>query len=233
MDSPHAWAEVNLKAIAHNIRELRCITNPKACFMAVVKANAYGHGIIEVARESLKNGAKALGVAHIEEGIQLRKAGIDAPVLIFGYTPPIHVKKLIEFDLTQTVYSCEISEKFSRDAVKYGKKIKVHINVDTGMGRLGLLGKNKDHSVSKILSISRLPMLELEGIYTHFATADESDRSYADKQFEIFTDFLNELRIAGLEIPVTHAANSAAIINMPETHLNMVRAGISIYGFYT
>jgi len=233
LDSPHAWTEVNLKAIAHNIRELRRITNPKACFMAVVKANAYGHGIIEVARESLKNGAEALGVANIEEGIQLRKADINVPVLIFGYTPPMHVKQLIEFNLTQTVYSCEISKKLSQAAVKYGKKIKVHIKVDTGMGRLGFLGKIKNNSASEILSISRLSMLELEGIYTHFATADESDRSYADKQFEIFMDFLDELRIAGLEIPVIHAANSAAIITMPETHLNMVRAGISIYGLYT
>ena len=233
MNSPIVWAEVDLKAIAHNIRELRRITNPKARFMAVVKANAYGHGIVEVARESLENGVEALGVAHIEEGIQLRKAGIDAPVLIFGYTPPTHAKKLIELDLTQTVYSYEISKKLSQAAAKYGKKIKVHIKVDTGMGRLGLLSGIKDSSLSDVESISRLPMLELEGIYTHFATADESDRSYAGKQFEIFMDLLNQLRIAGLEIPVTHAANSAAIINMPETHLDMVRAGISIYGLYT
>lgn len=233
MDSPLVWAEVDLKAIAHNIRELRSITNPKARFMAVVKANAYGHDIIEVARRSLENGAEALGVANIEEGIQLRKAGIDAPVLIFGYTSPIHVKKLIELDLTQTVYSYETSEKLSQAATAYGKKIKVHIKVDTGMGRLGLLRGIKDNSLSEVESISRLPMLELEGIYTHFATADKSDRSYAGKQFEIFMDFLNQLRIAGLEIAVTHAANSAAIINMPETHLDMVRAGISIYGLYT
>ncbi len=233
MDSPLVWAEVDLKAIAHNIRELRRITNPKTRFMAVVKANAYGHGIIEVARESLENGAEALGVANIEEGIQLRKAGIDAPVLIFGYTPPMHVKKLIEFDLTQTVYSYETSRALSQSAAKYGKKIKVHIKVDTGMGRLGLLMGIKDNSLTEVESISRLPMLELEGIYTHFATADESERSYAGKQFEIFMDILNQLRIAGLEIPVTHAANSAAIINMPETHLDMVRAGISIYGLYT
>lgn len=233
MDSPLVWAEVDLKAIAHNIRELRSITNPKARFMAIVKANAYGHDIIEVARRSLENGAEALGVANIEEGIQLRKAGIDAPVLIFGYTSPIHVKKLIELDLTQTVYSYETSEKLSQAATAYGKKIKVHIKVDTGMGRLGLLRAIKDNSLSEVESISRLPMLELEGIYTHFATADKSDRSYAGKQFEIFMDFLNQLRIAGLEIAVTHAANSAAIINMPETHLDMVRAGISIYGLYT
>lgn len=233
MDSPLVWAEVDLKAIAHNIRELRRITNPKARFMAIVKANAYGHGIIEVARQSLENGAEALGVGNIEEGIQLRKAGINAPVLIFGYTSPVHVKKLIEFDLTQTVYSYETSRALSEAVAAYGKKIKVHIKVDTGMGRLGLLRGIKDNSLSEVESISRLPMLELEGIYTHFATADKSDRSYAGKQFEIFMDFLNQLRIAGLEIPVTHAANSAAIINMPETHLDMVRAGISIYGLYT
>ncbi|MDL1983925.1 MAG: alanine racemase [Deltaproteobacteria bacterium] len=233
MDSPLVWAEVDLKAIAHNIRELRRITNPKARFMAVVKANAYGHGIIEVARQSLENGAEALGVANIEEGIQLRKAGINAPVLIFGYTSPVHVKKLIELDLTQTVYSYETSRALSEAVAAYGKKIKVHIKVDTGMGRLGLLRGIKDNSLSEVESISRLPMLELEGIYTHFATADKSDRSYAGKQFKIFMDFLNQLRIAGLEIPVTHAANSAAIINMPKTHLDMVRAGISIYGLYT
>ncbi|MEA1900871.1 MAG: alanine racemase [Thermodesulfobacteriota bacterium] len=233
MDSPLVWAEVDLKAIAHNIRELRRITNPKARFMAIVKANAYGHGIIEVARQSLENGAEALGVANIEEGIQLRKAGINAPVLIFGYASPVHAKKLIEFDLTQTVYSYEISRALSEAVAAYGKKIKVHIKVDTGMGRLGLLREITDSSVSEVESISRLPMLELEGIYTHFATADKSDRSYAGKQFEIFMDFLNLLRIAGLEIPITHAANSAAIINMPETHLDMVRAGISIYGLYT
>lgn len=233
MDSPLVWAEVDLKAIAHNIRELRRITNPKARFMAIVKANAYGHGMIEVARQSLENGAEALGVGNIEEGIQLRKASIDAPVLIFGYTSPVHVKKLIELDLTQTVYSYETSRALSEAVAAYGKKIKVHIKVDTGMGRLGLLRGIKDNSLSEVESISRLPMLELEGIYTHFATADKSDRSYAGKQFEIFMDFLNQLRIAGLEIPVTHAANSAAIINMPETHLDMVRAGISIYGLYT
>ena len=233
MDSPLVWVEVDLKAIAHNIRELRRIINPKARLMAVVKANAYGHGMIEVARQSLENGAEALGIANIEEGIQLRKAGIDAPVLIFGYTSPVHAKKLIDFDITQTVYSYETSRALSEALSAYGKKIKVHIKVDTGMGRLGLLRGIKDNSLSEVESISRLPMLELEGIYTHFATADESDRSYAGKQFEIFMGFLNQLRIAGLEIPVTHAANSAAIINMPETHLDMVRAGISIYGLYT
>lgn len=243
MDSAFVWAEIDLKAIAHNIRELRRITNPKARFMAVVKANAYGHGIIEVAKQSLENGTEVLGVANIEEGSQIRKAGIKAPVLILSYAPPEQSKKLIEFNLTQTVYSYETAKLLSEAASAYGKKIKVHIKVDTGMGRLGLLpnqlGLSKynkeitDSSVSEVESIFRLPMLEIEGIFTHFATADKSNRSYANNQFEIFMDFLSQLRINGLETPVTHAANSAAIINMPETHLDMVRAGISIYGLYT
>ncbi|MBU2522395.1 MAG: alanine racemase [Proteobacteria bacterium] len=242
MDSALVWAEIDLKTIAHNIRELRRITNPKARLMSVVKANAYGHGIIEVARQSIENGTEALGVAHIEEGIQLRKAGINAPVLILSYTLPEQSKELIEFNLTQTVYSYETAKSLSEAASAYGKKIKVHIKVDTGMGRLGLLPnqlrlskynkKIKDGSVSEVESIFRLPMLELEGIFTHFATADKADRTYANNQLEIFMDFLNELRLAGIEIPVNHAANSAAIINMPEAHLDMVRAGISIYGLY-
>jgi len=242
LDSALVWAEIDLKTIAHNIRELRRITNPKARLMSVVKANAYGHGIIEVARQSIENGTEALGVAHIEEGIQLRKAGINAPVLILSYTLPEQSKELIEFNLTQTVYSYETAKSLSEAASAYGKKIKVHIKVDTGMGRLGLLPnqlrlskynkKIKDGSVSEVESIFRLPMLELEGIFTHFATADKADRTYANNQLEIFMDFLNELRLAGIEIPVNHAANSAAIINMPEAHLDMVRAGISIYGLY-
>ncbi|MBA3018540.1 MAG: alanine racemase, partial [Desulfobacteraceae bacterium] len=139
MDSALVWAEIDLKTIAHNIRELRRITNPKARLMSVVKANAYGHGIIEVARQSIETGTEALGVAHIEEGIQLRKAGINAPVLILSYTLPEQSKELIEFNLTQTVYSYETAKSLSEAASAYGKKIKVHIKVDTGMGRLGLL----------------------------------------------------------------------------------------------
>jgi len=243
LDSALVWAEIDLKAIAHNIRELRRITNPKARFMAVVKANAYGHGMVEVARQSLENGTEVLGVTNIEEGTQIRKAGINAPVLILSYAPPEQSKEIIEFDLTQTVYSYETSRALSEAVAAYGKKIKVHIKVDTGMGRLGLLPDrlrlskyNKgitDSSVSEVESIFRLPMLEIEGIFTHFATADKADRTYANNQLEIFMDFLNQLRAAGLEIPVTHTANSAAIINMPEAHLDMVRAGISIYGLYT
>ncbi len=242
MKSSLVWAEVDLEAIAHNVRELRRITNPAAHLMAVVKANAYGHGVIEVTRKALENGADFLGVARIEEGIELRKAGVKESVLIFGYTPPELAHKLIKFDLTQTVWSYTTAQALSDVGVSSNQKIKVHLKVDTGMGRLGLLPdchrppvteqNLMGNAVREAKSISLLAGLELEGVYTHFATADSSDKTYAGKQFEIFVDFLNELSRAGINPPLCHAANSAAIIDMPETHLDMVRAGIAIYGLY-
>ena len=242
MDSPLVWAEVDLEAIAHNVRELRRITDPGADLMAVVKANAYGHGAVEVTRKALENGADSLGVARIEEGIELRKAGFKESVLIFGYTPPALARKLIGFDLTQTVWSYNTAKALSDIAVSSNKKIKVHLKVDTGMGRLGLLPdcsrppateqKSTVNAIREVEAIESLVGLELEGVYTHFATADSSDKTYAGKQFEIFIDFLNELRRAGINPPLCHAANSAAIIDMSETHLDMVRAGIAIYGLY-
>jgi len=242
LDSPLVWAEVDLEAIAHNVRELRRITDPGADLMAVVKANAYGHGAVEVTRKALENGADSLGVARIQEAIELRKAGVKESVLIFGYTPLALAHKLIGFDLTQTVWSYTTAQALSDIAVSSNKQIKVHLKVDTGMGRLGLLPDCRrppvteqnlmGNAIREVASISSLAGLELEGVYTHFASADSSDKTYAGKQFEIFVDFLNELRRAGINPPLCHAANSGAIIDMPETHLNMVRAGISIYGLY-
>ncbi len=242
MDSPLVWVEVDLEAIAHNVRELRRITDSGAGLMAVVKANAYGHGVIEVTRKALENGADSLGVARLEEGIELRKAGIKESVLIFGYTPPALAHKLIGFDLTQTIWSYTTAQALSDVAVSSNKQIKVHLKVDTGMGRLGLLPDCRrppvteqnliGNAVREAKSISQLAGLELEGVYTHFATADSSDKTYAGMQFEMFVDFLNELRRAGMTPSLCHAANSAAIIDMPESHLDMVRAGIAIYGLY-
>ena len=237
MESHIIWAEINLNAIAHNVREIRRIANPKASLMVAVKANAYGHGIIEVARQALKSGADALGVARIGEGIRLRKAGIDVPVLIFGYTLPSEAARLYEFDLIQTVSSHETARELSHAASALDLKINIHLKVDTGMGRLGLLPDNRraapaDSAVEEVKSIARLSNLKLKGIFTHFATADWSDKSYAEKQFQFFSNFLDQLYQAGLKFSVRHAANSGAIIDMPQTHLDMVRAGISIYGLY-
>lgn len=242
MDTSLVRAEIDLKAIAHNVGELRRITHPDALMMAVVKANAYGHGAVEVARCALQNGAQRLGVARIDEAIQLREAGIKAPILIFGYTLPEMAPELLEYNLTQTVYTPAFARALSRTAVSLGGKIKIHLKVDTGMGRLGLLSQNfKPHHSGEIINtkavdasvaIAGLKGLELEGIFTHFATADSADKRYAKKQLDLFLDFLSRMRECGLNPAVRHAANSAALIDMPQTHLDMVRPGIAIYGLY-
>jgi alanine racemase len=242
LDIPLTWAEIDLKAYAHNISELRRIAHPDARLMAVVKADGYGHGAAEVACEALQNGAEFLGVARINEGIQLRKAGLAAPILIFGYTPPALADRIIEYDLRQTVYSVATAEILASRAQAKGKKINIHIKVDTGMGRLGLLPDSllavsavRDVTadpVREVESVARLPGLRIEGVFTHFATADSTDKSYAQQQLEIFMDFVNRLRLAGIEPPLKHAANSAALIDLPESHLDMVRPGIATYGLY-
>ena len=236
------WAEIDLTAYAHNITELKRITCEGARLMAVVKANGYGHGAIEIAGEALNNGAEYLGVARINEAIQLRTAGLDAPILIFGYTPPDLADTLIKYDLTQTVCSFSSASALSEYARQKGTKIGVHIKADSGMGRLGLplfsgnSAGTESHplqnSVQEVEAISRLAGLTVEGIFTHFATADSSDKSYAKIQIDVFTDFLNRLDRQGLLPPIKHSANSGALIDLPESHLDMVRPGIATYGLY-
>ena len=242
MEDQLTWAEIDLSAVAHNVRELRRITHANARLMVAVKANAYGHGAVEVARTALDNGAEALGVARLQEGIELRDAGLTAPILVFGYTPPSQTMVLHQYDLKQTVYALPTAETMSEVAVSNGIKIKVHLKVDTGMGRLGMLPDSRRYidpglpadktALADVLAINDLGGLELEGVMTHFATADSRDKTYAREQFACFQAFLADLDQAGLTVPIKHAANSGAIIDMPETHLDMVRAGISLYGLY-
>jgi alanine racemase len=241
LDHPITWAEISLGAYAHNIKELKRITRPPARLMAVVKANGYGHGAVEVAREALQNGAQYLGVARINEAVPLRQAGLEAPILIFGYSSPDLAPILIEHDLIQSVYSLSTARALSEKAARQGKKITVHLKVDSGMGRLGFLldaiNNNPDdipaqNPVSEIDAITRLPGLTVEGIFTHFATADSVDKSYANLQLNRFMDLLNRLQKEGLQPPLRHAANSAALIDMPDSHLDMVRPGIATYGLH-
>ncbi len=236
------WAEIDLSAYAHNITELKCITGKDTRLMAVVKANGYGHGAVEVARVALQKGAKYLGVARINEAVQLREAGLDAPILIFGYTPPDQAGTLIKYDLTQTVYSYKAAKVLSEYAVQKGTRICVHIKADSGMGRLGVLLNSNNNAaphehapqdtVEAVESICRLSGLTVEGIFTHFATADDGDKSYAKMQIDVFTDFIHSLDRRGIELPLKHAANSGALIDLPESHLDMVRPGIATYGLY-
>ncbi|MCL6560941.1 MAG: alanine racemase [Firmicutes bacterium] len=230
MFEPPVWAEVDLQAIAYNMQQIRQIVSPQAEIMAVVKADAYGHGAVEVARVVLKNGASRLAVARVDEAEKLRKAGIKTPILLLGYTPPGQFEDVVRLSLGQTVYSAEMASILNEIAGRLRQRVAIHIKIDTGMGRLGLLAE--DASLKEVLAIARLPHLELEGIFTHFATADSRDKLYALEQFERFLYFLDNLRREGLITAYQHCANSAAIIDLPQTHLNMVRPGIAIYGLY-
>ncbi len=237
MDHPHIWAEIDLDAIAHNVRELRRITAPRARLMAVVKADGYGHGAVEVARTALSAGADLLAVARIDEGLALRQAGIGGPILVFGPTPPAFAEHLVAYDLIQSVTGLAPAQALDTVARRCDRTIPIHLKVDSGMGRLGLLpdARRSDatsSSVAEVSAITRLPGLRLEGVYTHFAAADEADKGYAHRQFTAFTDFLEDLEEAGIAVGMRHAANSAAIIDLPETHLDAVRPGIALYGLY-
>lgn len=228
LGKPLLWAEINLQAIAHNIKELKRIIAPDVKLLVAVKADAYGHGLLPVAQTVLKNNADFLGVARLEEGIKLRQAGIDAPIIVFGYVSPAQAVELIAFDLVQTIFSLDSAKQFSQNAVARGKKLRAHLKIDTGMGRLGFLPGTS--VLAEILEISRLPGIALEGIFTHFASADSHDKAFAITQLNRFKSLLNQLENSGIKIPLCHAANSGAIIDLPQTHMDMVRAGISVYG---
>ena len=221
------WAEIDLTAIAQNVQEVRRITNPKARVLAVVKANAYGHGAVEVSKAALANGASWLGVARISEALALRQAGITAPVLVMGYIPPEQSLEVVKNDLSQAVYSREMAQALSAAAAKIGGKAKIHIKIDTGMGRIGIW--SGPNAPAEIMAIAATPHLELEGLFTHFANAD-GDLDYTRLQLDRFLDTVDALRRKGLEIPLLHAANSPALLALPEAHLDLVRAGIIIYG---
>jgi alanine racemase len=241
-NTPLTWAEIDLDAVAANTRELRRVTRPEARLLVAVKANAYGHGLVEVARRALESGADALGVARMPEALALRDAGIDAPILVFGFTPPSDVEDLVRHDLIQTVYALETARAYADGIGKSGGRLKVHLKVDTGMGRLGILPDARryvepgmdisDDAVREVTDIAGLSALTLEGIFTHFASSDSADKRFAEKQFATFMAFLDQLKHSGIEFEVRHAANSGAIIDLPHTHLDMVRAGVSLYGLY-
>lgn len=238
---PPAWAEIDLGAISHNVREIRRITAPSAMVMAAVKANGYGHGALRIAQTALQHGASRLGVANVDEAVSLRENGIDAPILIFGYTGSEHIQTLLGYDLTQSVYSLDMAGRLSAAADSLGKKIRIHIKLDTGMGRVGILSmpdhhavpqQDSDRVIRELKAVLSLKGCHTEGIFTHFATADHWDKSFAEGQFQRFMDILDKLRADGMLPAVIHAANSAATIDMPHTHLDMVRPGISVYGLY-
>ena len=223
-----AWAEVDLDALAHNMREIRRLARKDALVTAVIKADGYGHGATKIAQTLLDNGADRFAIAVLDEGIELRNAGFGVPILILGFTDKERAEEIVSFNLEQAVYSWELAEAISKAAVKQNKTAKIHIKVDTGMGRIGL--KPDKDSVQLIKKISKLPNIAIEGIFTHFAVADTLDKTYTEGQYERFTWICGELERENVKINVKHCGNSAAIIDLPNMHLNMVRAGIILYG---
>lgn len=226
------WAEIDLGRLAENYHALRALLQPGCRFLGVVKANAYGHGAVPVARKLVELGAEYLGVACLEEGIELREAGIATPILILGVTPAQWADRVVAYDLTQAVATQELAQALSQAAGAQGKRAKIHIKVDTGMSRLGILGHDPAAAAREIAPLCVLPHLEAEGIFTHFANADE-DEAYTMLQFTRFLDVLQMLeKNYGRSFAIRHCAASAAVLNYPCTHLDMVRPGIVLYGHY-
>ena len=228
-----AWAEVNLDAISKNLKNIRKITNPNAKLLAVVKADAYGHGFLDVSKTLIESGADYLGVATFEEAKQLRIHSIDVPIMIIGPIIDSDIENIIKLDIISTVFDIDTAKRISDRASLMGKNAKVHIKLDTGMTRIGFVcGDDNRKTVNDILSISKMPNIEIEGIFTHFARADESDATYTHMQFEKFMGVCDALKENGLDIPIKHVCNSGGIIEFPQYHLDMVRCGIICYGYY-
>jgi alanine racemase len=225
-----AWVEVDLAALAHNIRTLKAWLNPQTKLMAVVKADAYGHGAVKVAQTSLANGADSLAIATLAEGVELREAGITASILILGAVNGVEdIQAIAAWNLEATICDGEQALLFSRTLAKFGKPLPVHLKLDTGMSRLGT---NWQEAVAFVSLVKSLPNLKVVSIYSHLATADESDHAIMDMQHQRFQVAMDRLKAAGHNPPQVHLANSAATLGDRSTHYDMVRVGLALYGSY-
>lgn len=229
-DEERVLAIVVLDAIASNIKNIRAKVDQNSGIIGIIKADAYGHGSVETAKVLLDNGADWLAVAVVDEGLNLRKNGITAPILLLGYTPELRLNDVINNGFIQTVYSYDTAKKLSDAASALGKKAVIHIKIDTGMGRIGY--RVNEESADEIVKISKLPNIDVNGMFTHFSTADEADKAYTLEQYNKFVKMNDMLEERGLHIPVKHAANSAAIMDFDNMMFNMVRPGIILYGAY-
>ncbi|NDI34676.1 alanine racemase [Chengkuizengella sediminis] len=229
MDSYYrpTWAEISLDALHYNLTRFQEILPNHMGIMAVVKANAYGHGAVEVAKQAILSGAQYIAVAFLDEALELRNSGITAPILILGYIPPEAVELAIQHDITLTVFQDETVEALCK--IRNHEPIKVHIKIDTGMGRLGVRYENAIPFIEKVL---QLDGVEIEGVYTHFANADEEDKTYTLEQYQLFKGIVDYFKQKNITFSIIHTGNSAIAIDLPEYSYNMVRLGISMYGLY-
>ncbi len=224
------WVEIDLEALAGNVRQALAVVGPAVGICAVLKADGYGHGAGSVARTALNNGAAMLAVACLAEAVVLRRAAVDAPILVLGYTPAWQARDTVRHDVTATVYDLDVARALSQAAADLNRPARVHVKVDTGMARLGLLPADVAPFVRELVA---LPGLVVEGIFTHFSAADSAapeHRAHTEAQLAAFRRVLAELRELGVAIPLVHAANSAAMLNWPASHFDMVRLGTALYG---
>jgi len=225
------FAEIDLAAFRHNMDAVKKLIKGKSRIMAVVKGDAYGHGADVIAPEALKCGAGYLAVARLNEAVSLRRSGIDAPVLLFGQSLPLHAEEYINYNLIVSVHSFNAAEALSGEAVKYGSVIPVHVKADTGMGRLGIIEGGAE-AADTVKRIGDLPGIKVHGVYSHFANADCADKSHAELQLERFLKIKEKVLPCFCDAPLFHIANSAAVMELPESCLDMVRPGIMLYGLY-
>lgn len=229
MRARNVWAEVDLSAIAHNVQVTRKVLKPGTKICAVVKADAYGHGAVPVATAALAAGVNYLAVSMTQEALELREAGIMAPILILGTMTEEHEKALVDYNITQTVYDLAVAQELSAAALQENKVAKVHLAVDTGMNRIGC---RPEEAADLAEAISKLPHVELEGMFSHFASADEMDKSFAKSQYRKFMEADRAIKDRGIQIPLVHIDNSAGITEMKHTECDMVRQGITLYGLW-
>ncbi|KEH90076.1 alanine racemase [Clostridium novyi A str. 4540] len=223
------WAEINLDNLASNMKHIKELSNTKE-IIGIVKADAYGHGALDIVPTLIENGATALAVAVVSEGVELRRGGIECPIMVLGFTPPSLIDMLLKHDIEQTVFSLDYAKELSKAAEKMHKVAKIHIAVDTGMGRIGFLPK--EQSIQDVKAISMLPNIKIKGMFSHFSTADEKNKEYSAYQLNQFNKFYEGLKRENVNIETRHISNSAAIMDLPETIFEGVRPGIILYGYY-
>ena len=229
MPNRAAWAEIDLRALRHNYEEIKKNIRGGAKLCAVVKADAYGHGSLAVARVAVEAGASYLAVATLGEAIELREAGFTVPILLLGLVLPDEARDIVDYDVTQVVCELPLAEAISREAVRQYKTAKVHLKVETGMGRIGI---RPEEIGALAAAVKQLPNIEIEGMFSHFAMADSKDKTYTKGQLVKFEQALKAVEEAGVTLKIRHIAESAAILEIPEAHYDMVRAGVIQYGMW-